>query len=269
MRGLGLRLRTAGIAIPPILAAIYFGPWYLGILLGIAGVLGARELARLWADERGVPPSWPIALAALAGILLQGGLVRIPTIAAIGGITLLGAAVPLLRTRGALRRDLPLTLFGAVYLGFLPAHAIGLYGFGATGKTDPMPVFYALALVWACDTGAFLVGSLLGRHRLWPRVSPKKSWEGAVGGLMACVAIALLLGAWVPGLTLAGRLGGGLIVAFMAQAGDLIESQMKREASIKDSGELLPGHGGALDRIDSLVFSLPALHYWLAWAVRG
>lgn len=268
MAGLALRLRTAGLVLPPVLAAIYFGPRPLGLLLCVAAILGARELACLWSREGNPTPAWPIGAAAVAAIAVQGGFVRLPAAAVVAGIALLGAVVPLVRG-GDLRRDLPLALFGAVYLGLLPGHALGLYDFGIPGRVDPRPVFFALALAWACDTGAYLVGSRWGRHRLWPRVSPKKSWEGALGGAAACVLGAILLGGWIPGHSAAARAGGGLIVAVAAQIGDLIESQMKREASIKDSGTLFPGHGGVLDRIDSLVFSLPATYYWLAWTAQG
>ncbi len=265
MRGLALRLRTAGILLPPVLAAIYFGPHFLAIALCVVAVLGARELALLGGDGQSAAPWWPIAGAAVVGVAAHAGYLRLEPLAAVAAIVLLGGLIALARAGGKLRRDLPLTLFGGVYLGFLPAHLLDFYRFGKPGGADPLPVFFVLALVWGCDTGAYLLGNLAGRHRLWPRVSPKKSWEGAIGGLAVCAGLAILLGPWLPGRSALTRVIGGLIVGAAAQIGDLIESQMKRESAAKDSGTLFPGHGGVLDRIDSLVLAIPALDYWLQW----
>ena len=122
--------------------------------------------------------------------------------------------------------------------------------------------------MWSSDTAAYLFGSILGRHKLWPSVSPSKSWEGAVAGLLTPIAFAIGFGGWVSGCSIPERIVAGVRVGVIAQIGDLCESLMKREASIKDSGKAFPGHGGVLDRIDSLVLVIPILYSWLRFAAR-
>ena len=114
-------------------------------------------------------------------------------------------------------------------------------------------------MIWLNDTGAYCTGSLLGRHKMFPRVSPKKSWEGFAGGLLFCVAAAV--GAWcfgIQGWDLWQWLVAGAVACAASTYGDLFESLLKRNAGIKDSGNLIPGHGGILDRIDSLLMVAPA-----------
>lgn len=117
-----------------------------------------------------------------------------------------------------------------------------------------LPVFLATA---ATDIGGYYAGSKYGRHALWPKVSPKKTWEGSVCGLIACVAVVTVYGKAVLGGPLWGWLGLSFLLNLAAQAGDFFESALKRTVAVKDSGMLLPGHGGVLDRIDSLLFALP------------
>lgn len=125
--------------------------------------------------------------------------------------------------------------------------------------------------IWLYDTGAYCIGMLLGRHRLFERISPKKSWEGVIGGVLACVAGAYITHAWFdeffqsPGLNV--WLGLGVVVAVFATFGDLVESLIKRSVGVKDSGHILPGHGGILDRIDSLLLVAPAVLIYLLLVV--
>lgn len=122
-------------------------------------------------------------------------------------------------------------------------------------------------LIWLNDTGAFVVGSLCGRHRLFERISPKKSWEGFVGGMAFAIVAAIVAGAYMPQCfrfdNLAQAAGLGVVVTITATYGDLIESCLKRNAGVKDSGNLLPGHGGMLDRIDSLLLVAPATFIYI------
>jgi phosphatidate cytidylyltransferase len=118
-----------------------------------------------------------------------------------------------------------------------------------------------LLVVWVSDTAQFYIGTLLGRHRLAPAISPKKSIEGAVGGFIVGVAIMMTLGGlWLPaiGMPLLAAIGAGLVA--LGIAGDLFESLLKRSANVKDSSGLIPGHGGVLDRIDALLFVVPAFY---------
>ena len=156
-------------------------------------------------------------------------------------------------------------LLGPVYVGFFLGHGLAIRDLsGGAGDLGRAWLLFTLLVVFACDTGAFAVGRLAGRHRMAPRISPNKTWEGAAGGFAASVGAALLVGLvfdlavppWQQAL-----IGAGASVA--AQAGDLFESALKRAANVKDSGSIMPGHGGILDRMDSILFALPAVFYML------
>jgi phosphatidate cytidylyltransferase len=129
-------------------------------------------------------------------------------------------------------------------------------------------LMYALLLNWAGDSGAYYIGSAFGKHKMAPRVSPRKSWEGAIASL---VISALVGGAYVfrfiPGTSLATAIGLTVVANAAGQLGDLAESAIKRGASVKDSSEILPGHGGFLDRVDSTLFTLPVIYLWVKLAL--
>lgn len=153
---------------------------------------------------------------------------------------------------------------------FFPVHGVSvpeevssqLYGWG--GYT----VIAVFVAIWVCDSAAFSVGRKLGRHKLFPRVSPNKTWEGAVAGFVAALAVFVLARALVlPYLSVAQSLVCGSIVGVVGQVGDLAESLLKRDAGVKDSSSLIPGHGGVLDRFDSLLFVAPAMFAYLDFIV--
>ncbi|MBT3270412.1 phosphatidate cytidylyltransferase, partial [Candidatus Poribacteria bacterium] len=127
----------------------------------------------------------------------------------------------------------------------------------------PGGILLLLVPIWACDSGAYFVGRAIGKHPLAPVVSPKKTWEGSVGGFVGSIVAAVLVGRWALDLPILTGLGVGAIIGVLGQFGDLAESALKRSAGVKDSGRLIPGHGGLLDRLDSLTFAAPALYYYL------
>jgi len=155
------------------------------------------------------------------------------------------------------------TLFTAVYVGWLLGYAIWLQH-----RADgPMLVIFLVGVTWIGETAAYLVGSSMGRHPLAPVLSPKKTLEGAAAQVVASVAAGLGLGAWlVPGCSLVGAAGAGALLGVVGQVGDLAESAIKRSLGTKDAGELIPGHGGMLDRIDGLLFNAPALYFYSLYA---
>jgi len=164
------------------------------------------------------------------------------------------------------------TVFGVIYVAFLASHMLLLRELptlvGLPYDVGASFVFLVFLVTWASDTGAFAVGSLIGRTQLLPRVSHKKTWEGALGG----VAFGALAG-WVSSLTFApylsavqGALVGGL-ASLVGLLGDLFESVLKRDAEVKDSGRIIPGHGGVLDRFDSLLFTAPLIYYFLKFMI--
>ncbi len=164
------------------------------------------------------------------------------------------------------------TVFGVIYVAFLASHMLLLRELpNLVGRPYEMGasfVFFAFAVTWASDTGAFAVGSLIGRTPLLPRVSQKKTWEGALGG----VAFAALAG-WIASITFAPYLdatraiGVGVLVSMVGLLGDLFESVLKRDADVKDSSRTIPGHGGVLDRFDSLLFTVPLIYYFFKFVI--
>ncbi len=170
--------------------------------------------------------------------------------------------------------DIATTVFGVVYVGWLLTHLILLRelprDLGLDASLGGAFVLYTVLVAWCCDTGAFLVGIPLGRTKLLPRVSPAKSIEGAIGGFLAAIGGALLGRAWfakyadgTPFLTLEQAVVFGTLLGIASQLGDLVESLLKRDARVKDASSTIPGHGGVLDRFDSLLFSAPVAFYYL------
>jgi CDP-diglyceride synthetase len=160
------------------------------------------------------------------------------------------------------------TLFGVLYVGWLSAHLVLLrelpWRAGTPYADGAAFVLLAFFLTWSCDTAAYAVGRAFGRTRPWTRISPRKSVEGAVGGLLAAGVAGFVARAWfAPFLSLRDAAVLGLGVGVFAQVGDLVESMLKRDARHGDSSDFIPGHGGILDRFDSLYFAAPLVFYYL------
>ena len=271
-RNLVQRIAFAVVAIPLAVGLVWWGGWPLAGVLALLGVLGAREVYGL-ARRQSIDALDGLGLAAAAVIPLatywvKGSETRWaePTIYA-GAMWLLALLVAA-RRRGPGRRPLvavAVTTFGALYASALPSFLIAIrHGANAGVKSWPLAslVLLPLALTWICDTAAMAAGNAIGGPKLAPVLSPNKTWAGAIGGFLAAVVGAVLLGGWVlprVGLPLdAGRLVlVGAAVGLVAQVGDVAESLLKREVQVKDSSNLIPGHGGVLDRLDSLYFVLP------------
>src|SRR4029453_3915804 len=168
--------------------------------------------------------------------------------------------------------DIAVTCFGVLYVGWLSAHLVLLrelpWSAGPSYRAGARFVLLAFFVTWSCDTGAFAVGKLFGRNRPWTHISPRKSVEGSIGGWVMAVAAAWIARAWfAPFLRPVDALAIGFLVGVFAQVGDLVESLLKRDALHGDSSDLIPGHGGVLDRFDSLFFAAPAVYYYLKLAV--
>ena len=267
------RARSAAILVPPLLIAVWLGGNWVLLLVTIAAAIVAMEAFRLL-TAAGLA-SFPILGLVLAVILAVGDSVK----ALPGGSGLLLAAlgVVLIGT-GALTRHDPreglamfvTTTFGALYvalLGFVarlgmvdsavdPSSVLGWLG---TGRAW---ILTLVLVVWAFDTAAYFVGRRFGRHSFMAHISPKKTVEGVAGGVIAAGVVGGLLVAAFGRPWLAG-LGLGIVVAAAAQAGDLAESMLKRAAGAKESGTLIPGHGGMLDRVDSFLFAAPVAYFYV------
>lgn len=275
MSELTLRVLFAVVAAPLVILAIYVGDAALASLLGIAAALGAWELYRMTA-QKGVRPltTLGIPLAAAFPLVVHAHYLRVMSVPlSVLALVFLFVLAVAIWTRGVEGRPLAasaITIFGVLYLGGMLSFAYGLryHRFTISPVAGTALVLLPLLLTWASDIGAYFAGRAFGRRKLIPSVSPGKTVAGAVGGLLLTMLVSWLLGrVALPdvaqlGMTTVGALLFGALLSVGAQVGDLAESLLKREAGVKDSSRLLPGHGGVLDRIDSLLFTLP-LGYFL------
>lgn len=276
-----LRLLTAAVALPIVLGAVWLGGLGLAALAALAAALGAREFCRLTPPGLGPLPALPAMLTAAAFPLAAWLADGTGEYLLYGGAVLAaGAPVSLvwywLRRPAAARtlRGGLLLLAAPLYAGGLLAHGIALRSIGETAGGDDLGrawLLLALLVVMAADTGALAVGRTIGRHPMAPRISPAKTWEGAAGGMAAAIAAAILLGLLLDlSVAVWQHAAAGAVIGLAGQLGDLLESRLKRAANAKDSGALMPGHGGMLDRLDSILLALPAAYYLLlAYGVGG
>jgi phosphatidate cytidylyltransferase len=249
---LRLRVVSALVLAPPALAAVWFGGIWLGLLTLVAAGLMGWEWSRLCNEGRlggeGAAVVAAILIAVLAAVAGRFGAALL--------VALVGAALAFLLCR-QLGRPSPRLLAGGVLYIALPCIALlWLAGAPSDGRAT---ILWVLALVWATDIGAYAFGRTFGGPKLAPRVSPKKTWSGLLGGLfcaaLAGIAAAFAVGAPAPLTVLLVSAG----LAVVEQFGDLAESAVKRRFGAKDAGTLIPGHGGLLDRLDGLLAVAPAV----------
>lgn len=256
------RLGTAAVYAVVVVGSIWAGPLVAGLAFGAMAGFAASEFYAMGRSGTRLPNE-TFGVVAAAAMPVTAALWGLPGLS--GSITALIVAtlawhVVVRRTRTA---DTALTLFGAVYTGFLLAYLVLIVRSFEAGTTLALILVVS---VWANDVFAYLVGSLVGRHKLAPHISPKKSWEGFAAGTLGTVAIwVLAVPLGLAGLTLTQTLVTGFAVAVGAVFGDLVESRFKREAGVKDSGTMLPGHGGFLDRLDSLILVCLVAYWVLHW----
>lgn len=265
------RLLTAAVAVPLSLLAVFKlpGPWFF-LLCVVLIDWGAIEFVRM---VRPAAPHAPLGALvilvplAAAGLVyaLQGG----ADPHAISGMVVAMAALAVglgtlvLLARTPVGEALP--ALGVLAYG-VPYFALPIASLYWMQQHDPWVVFLLCAIVWLGDSAAYYVGKTLGRHQLAPVVSPKKTWEGAAAGLLTGV-VSTLVWSWFQFHAIEPKLlAAGAVTAVAAQVGDLVESMLKRGAGVKDSGGVLPGHGGMFDRMDAMLFAAPVLlvGLWLA-----
>lgn len=263
------RVITALWGLPLLIAAIWFDkplPWFT-VLVAIWGLLAVSEFYKMAAASKILPLTyfglvWTLLFIlsphfdynSLIPLLLTSGVI-------LSQIWLL-----LRRQKEAAFIDWAWTIAGILYLGWLLSHFVALRGLD-NGRNW---VFFALFTTFGSDTAAFFIGKVLGRHRLAPSISPGKTWEGTIGGIFGAIIVSLLFTLPTPfrlPLSYWQAILLGLLVSIFGQLGDLVESLLKRNTGVKDSGKLLPGHGGFLDRIDSIVFAGVVVYYYVIWAV--
>jgi len=264
------RFLTALWAIPILVAAVWFDqplPWFT-VLVAIWGLLAVFEFYRMGEKAKIAPITYFGLLWTLLFILspqLDNDYLTPPILLASAVVLSLIWIVLRQRREGAFI-GWAWTLGGILYVGWLLSYFVGLRGL-EDGRNW---VFLALLVTFASDTAAYFVGRALGRHKLAPRISPAKTWEGAIGGFLGAIVIALLFTLPTP-LQLPIGYGQavllGFLVSLFGQLGDLAESLLKRNTGVKDSGNWLAGHGGFLDRIDSIVLAGVVVYYYVVWAI--
>jgi len=270
------RIGSSVVLIPVFVWVTLFAPaWVFQLLVVTASAVACRELARMF-ERTGRPiGTWlmvgvgaaltaSFATSLYAGLGDSGGPLRMPTpeLVLVIGVGLICSA-PLWNPGRPLVESTANTLFGAVYVGWLLGYAIWLQGRAG----GPQLVLFLVGVTWAGESAAYLIGSSVGRHKLAPILSPRKTVEGAIAQILVSIAGALALAAWLlPGCGLVGAAGAGVLLGVIGQVGDLAESAIKRSIGTKDTGGLIPGHGGMLDRIDSLLFNAPALYLYSLYA---
>jgi len=271
---------AAAVAIPIVLAILFFAPALVFNLL-----VAAVALAALWefyriAERTGHPAAKTIGIAAGAGALvvgalspstvrLEAGSLRVLTIRSEANwlvffvtLALLAAVAPLF---SRLEPSVALGSAGATVFG-VTLIALPALSLCSLRQYSPRAVLFLLLIVWSCDSFAYYTGKNFGRRKLAPVISPNKTWEGTIGGLVGATLVGAIGGTWwlLPELgSVRGALAGAL-ASTAGQIGDLVESMWKRGAGVKDSGVFLPGHGGFYDRIDSLLFAGPVLAAFVA-----
>jgi phosphatidate cytidylyltransferase len=265
------RLLVTIVLLPVGMAAIIAGGWYLTALVAIFMCLAAWEYSILF-HTGGLQPASALVIGGTL-LLLVGrninGFESAPWMISL--IILLSMTYHLVayeRGRDQAGTDFAVTLAGILYIGWFGAYFISLRNL-SEGKWW---ILVVLPAVWFADAGAYFIGKSFGRHKLCPRLSPKKTWEGYLGGIVVGVLLTALFAAiWRVGagpnsaITLLRGALVGLVMGIFPTLGDLGESMIKRQVGVKDSGNILPGHGGAFDRVDSWLWAVVIGYYMVLW----
>lgn len=256
------RVVSAAILLPVFLAIVMAGPlWLFGVLIVIVAGLAQWELTGMF-ERAGVRTYRIVGL--IGGILVTASFaLPVSERAVFTGVLLAVLAASLWRPHGERIAWEPLatTVFAICYVNWLLGHGFWLRDLSSGREW----VLLLIWVTWCGETAAYLVGSTVGRHRLAPTVSPNKTVEGAIAQFCVSIAAAVLGQAWFFGaLPLDHAIAVGAMLGVVGQIGDLVESALKRSAGTKDTSRLIPGHGGMLDRIDSLLFNTPVLFYYAA-----
>ncbi|HEU4594099.1 MAG TPA: phosphatidate cytidylyltransferase [Pyrinomonadaceae bacterium] len=269
------RLITAAVALPILIASIVYPPlWPLFVLLAVGAILVALYEFWFLAKRVGAKPDVVVGYASTAALLVAF-FYNAPDLIIVIVPALVIAALAAEMLRGGPFEKMILsvgsTVLGVLYVAMLGGFLIAVRtGFGtpAPGYTTSYSIsthllsFFFLVLM-SSDSGAYFAGRAFGKHKLAPKISPGKTWEGAVGGMAASLLMATLAHYWFfPELSLRAALPLAAVLNVLGVVGDLTESALKRGANAKDAANILPGHGGFLDRLDSLLFNAPVLYYF-------
>jgi phosphatidate cytidylyltransferase len=260
------RLASTLVLLPVFLLVLIQAPPYVfDALVVVASAIGLWELTRML-QVGGRPVHGVLAVAVGAAVTASFAAASstadpfvLPSLVLAVAVAAVLAA-PLARQVAPATEPAANTLLAILYIGWLLGYGILLQHSVPHG--DQL-VLFVVGVTWIGETMAYVIGSTLGRHKLAPVISPRKRVEGAIAQVIASVATGLALGAWLlPGCGTGAAVAGGVLLGVVGQVGDLTESVIKRSVGTKDTGGIIPGHGGVLDRIDSLLFNLPAFYYF-------
>lgn len=269
------RVATAFLIGLPTLFAIIAGGLWLTVLVLIIVFYGSKEYTTIL-RHKGFFPSLKIILASSALFAALAYFNRFDLIPLAFTISATMSLMwVLFRGRQPYIANVATTLFGFVYCGWFPLHLLFLRNMGADLDGwlihTPLGAGYCLLILFAVlvtDTFCYIVGCRWGKHKLSPVISPNKTIEGSIGGSVMCMVFSLGIGLAI-GLPWYHAVALGILIALFAQIGDLSESMIKRDAGVKDSSNVLPGHGGFLDRTDSYILTIPVVYYYLQYCVNS
>lgn len=278
MKNFITRTLTAIVIVAVQVLCTYFSPLSLAALFLLLTALTVNEFIRIVSQRDGVVVNRPIVIAGSCYLFFSfwlNSLTRGESLVVFFPYLLFLIYCYIKELFN--KHDNPIANLGTIMLSqmyvVLPLSLINVLAFTPFECFNSEAPYYAIALaiyifIWVNDTCAYLSGITLGRHKMFPRISPKKSWEGAIGGALATTASAFIIAHFYTFMELWQWIGMALVVVVAGTFGDLTESMMKRQLDIKDSGHILPGHGGFLDRLDSMLFAIPAVvAYLLALAL--
>lgn len=255
------RVLTAAVGIPLFVVIVVAAPrWAFTLLAVVLSGVAAWELLRMFerADRHVYGGLGVVATVAVTASFATPGMTAIVFTVAVAA----AISAPIWVDAVPAVDPVATTLLAITYIGWLLGHGVLLAGL----PDGPQLVLFLVFTTWAGETAALVIGSLLGRHPLAPVISPRKTVEGAVGQLVVSVLAGAALGAWLlPAWSMPTALLAGAVMGVGGQVGDLGESAIKRSLGAKDTGGLIPGHGGVLDRLDGLLFNAPALVYYASW----
>lgn len=262
------RVITALITAPIIVACVYFGGLAFLILVLAFAVVSINEFYNLMKAKDFHPAYWVGNFFTIFFILVAYFALKRNWEPAHSAMLTGAALVTMVATLFLKERpkeaivDIAVTLLGMIYIGWFFSYFLFIRALTERGAY----LIFMMGTIWALDIVAYLVGIKFGKHKLFPKVSPKKSIEGAIAGFLFCLIAATIFG-YYAGFELVHSLILGGIIGVVAQLGDLVESLIKRDAGVKDASALLPGHGGMLDRLDSFILTTPVVYYYLVWVI--
>jgi phosphatidate cytidylyltransferase len=262
------RMLTVLVGIPIIFICTYYGGWSFFVLVTLLALTALNEFYMLM-NKKGYHPSYLIGFAITSFFtwfttysLKHPNWEPFATGILTGAIIITFAGGIFLRKAQNSTLNASITLLGILYIGWMTSFLILVRELRPNG----LYLFFLMIAIWACDTAAYFIGTWFGRIKLSPYISPHKTVEGAVAGFIVSVIAATIFSSMI-GMHLVHGIILGMIIGIVGQISDLVESLIKRDAGVKDSSNIIPGHGGILDRMDSFILTAPIMYYYLSWFV--